>query len=96
MEVCRIWGFRKGSRINLSRLSPERPTLPRMGKLEDGFTAQYASGTCTGCGGEIEAGQEIANSGYGGRVTRYHHVRCPGASITCSICGGEWFECDCP
>lgn len=64
---------------------------------ESGFTAQYDSGTCTNCGESIEAGQEIADSGYGGRITRYHHVPfCPGAHITCSICGENWYECDCP
>lgn len=65
---------------------------------ESGFTAQYDSGTCTKCGDSIEAGQEIANSGYGGQVERYHHVPfCPGAPpIECSICGENWYECDCP
>lgn len=32
---------------------------------ESGFSAQHDSGTCTKCGDSIEAGQEIANSGYG-------------------------------
>ena len=63
---------------------------------ESGFTAQFDSGTCTNCGDPIEAGQELANS-YGGQVPRYHHVPfCPGAHITCSICGQNWYECDCP
>lgn len=67
-----------------------------MEKLDGGFIAQYDSGTCTNCGGAIESGDRIQDSGYGGQVRRYHHIRCPGASITCSICGGEWYECDCP
>ena len=70
---------------------------PPMQHRESGFTAQYDSGTCTNCRSPIEAGQEIANSGYGGEVTRYHHAPfCPGAHITCSICGQNWYECDCP
>lgn len=68
-----------------------------MQRSEEGFVAQYDSGTCTRCHAAIEAGQEIAIS-HAGRVTRYHHIEpCPGASpITCSICGGNWWECACP
>ncbi|QTR90786.1 hypothetical protein JG550_003555 [Curtobacterium flaccumfaciens pv. flaccumfaciens] len=71
--------------------------MTTMQQREPGFIAQYDSGTCTGCAAPIEAGQEIAIS-WGGRVTRYHHVEpCPGAApITCSICGDNWWECDCP
>jgi hypothetical protein len=57
------------------------------------FTAQYDSGTCTDCGKEIEAGQEIEDSWSGGGFNRYHHVRCP---VTCSICGENWMYCGCP
>lgn len=66
-------------------------------KGEAGFSAQYDSGTCTDCGNAIEAGDQIAIS-WGGPITRYHHVkRCPGsADIACSICGEDWYECDCP
>ena len=68
-----------------------------MGKQESGFTAQYDSGTCTACGEPIEEGQEIVFS-WGGRINRYRHTEpCPNAApITCSICGDNWYECDCP
>lgn len=82
---------------NRTSLSITAATIPPMQHRESGFTAQYDSGTCTNCRSPIEAGQEIANSGYGGEVTRYHHAPfCPGAHITCSICGQNWYECDCP
>ena len=68
-----------------------------MQKRETGFIAKYDSGTCTYCGAEIQAGDEIVTA-QGGRIIRYRHVEpCPGAApITCSICGDNWWECDCP
>ena len=66
-------------------------------KGESGFVASFDSGTCTDCGEAIEAGQVISTA-WAGLVTRYYHVhRCPGAlPITCSICGEDWYECECP
>ncbi|PQZ85456.1 hypothetical protein CQ018_19725 [Arthrobacter sp. MYb227] len=71
--------------------------IASMQKRETGFIAEYDSGTCTRCNKPIEAGHEIVTS-RGGRITRYSHVEpCPGAGpITCSICGDNWWECDCP